>query len=152
MPDDPVTDETLARRQAAQGDAKCNCKAAPPAVQKSAARHRDANTGKAEPAAPTGRRVNVDGLTAVPADLSHLVPRDIRDGGQALQYLRDLAAGQDAGGGNGGAARGAPGPDLSVTYRGTGGGLSPALQAVDAGRLQLQGRGLGRMSTGGKGR
>jgi hypothetical protein len=84
---------------------------------------------------------------AVPADMSHLVAH-IKDGGQALQFLRDLAAGQDAGGGNGGAGGNAPGPDLSVTYRGTGGGLSPALQAVDASRCQLQGNGLGRMGGG----
>jgi hypothetical protein len=109
-------------------DKGCSCKALAGAIRKSL----DANAGNPG---------------VVPSDLSHLVAH-IKDGGEALQFLRGLAAGQDAGGGNGGAGGNAPGPDLSVTYRGSGGGLSPALQAVDAGRCQLMGNGLGRMGGG----
>jgi hypothetical protein len=129
--------EVIMADQQTEDDRKCACKGGPAAVQKSAARHRDANTGAPEPAAPQGRRINVDGLTAVPADLSHLVPRNIRDGGQALQYLRDLAASQAAGGsGVGGPAPGGGG-ELGVTY--AGGTPSqytscPGLGKFDAGR------------------
>jgi hypothetical protein len=72
----------------------------------------------------------------------------IKDGAEALAAHRADLEAQAAGGGAGGAGGPAPGPELGVTYRGTGGGLSPALQAVDAGRCQLQGNGLGRMGGG----
>jgi hypothetical protein len=143
MPDDRVTDETLARHQAARDDAKCSCKALGAAVAKAA--HADRNTGAREPAAPTGRKPDLANITAVPSDSP---AARIRDGAQALAAHRAYLEAQAAGTGEGGAGGPAPGPDLSVTYRGTGGGLSPALQAVDAGRCQLQGNGLGRMGGG----
>jgi hypothetical protein len=54
-----------------------------------------------------------DNPGAVPASLSHLVPNGLT-GAEALQHLQGLAALESAGG-NGGAARGAPGADLGVT-------------------------------------
>jgi hypothetical protein len=120
-------------------DEKCGCgKQLAAAVTKAA--HRDQNTGTREPAVPAGRKINLDGVTSVPADLSHLVPRDIRDGGQALQYLRYLAAGQSAGGGNGGAAGtpgAAPAGEIGVTYAGATPSQyasCPGLARLDAGR------------------
>jgi hypothetical protein len=93
------------------------------------------------------RKALHDNPGVIPASLSHLIPGDIKGGAEALGFLQDLAA-SGAAGDTGGASGNAPGPDLSVTYRGSGGGLSPALQAVDAGRCQLQGNGLGRMGGG----
>jgi hypothetical protein len=116
-------------------DEKCPCKGQPAAVTKAA--HRDQNTGTREPAVPQGRKLDVTGLTSVPADMAHLVPRDIKDGAAALQYLRDLAAGQSAGG-NGGAGGTAPGGggELGVTFSATPSQYAgrPNLAKLDAGR------------------
>jgi hypothetical protein len=120
------------RRSGVADDKGCGCKHAGGAVT------------KALPAA-VARALEAG---VVSADVAHLVPRGL-SGGEALQHLRDLAASADAGGGGG--AAGAPvRGELGVTNRGSSGGLTPALVAVDAGRCQLQGRGLGRMGGGGK--
>jgi hypothetical protein len=129
-------------------DEKCSCKAAPAAVQKSAAQHRTPNPGsRPEPAVPQGRKIDTANITAVPADSP---AARIRDGAESLAAHRAYLEAQAARGGNTSAGGTAPGPDLSVTYRGTGGGLSPALQAYDAGRCQVQANNGGRLGTGGK--
>jgi hypothetical protein len=118
-------------------DEKCGCGKQLAAAVVAKAAHADRNTGAREPAAPAGRKIDVTGLTAVPADMSHLIPRHIRDGGQALQYLRDLAAGQASGGGTGGLGGGnAAGGELGVTFSATPSqyGHAPGLAAYDAGR------------------
>jgi hypothetical protein len=137
MPDDPVSDEILARHQMTQDDAKCSCKAGPVAVQKSAA-HRDQNTGTREPAVPQGRKLDLANATAVPADSP---AAGIKNGAEALAAHRAYLEAQAAGTAGGGAAGGASGPgaELGVTYRGTAGAPSqyvnaPGLAAHDAGR------------------
>jgi hypothetical protein len=107
--------------------------------------HKDRNTGRAEPAVPQGRKLDLANVTAVPADSP---AASIKNGAEALAAHRAYLEAQAAGGGTGGASGGAPGPELGVTFRGTSGGLSQALQPYDASRCQLQGRGLGRMGGG----
>jgi hypothetical protein len=139
----------MADRQA-EDDTKCACKGAPAAVQKSAAQHRTPNPGsKPEPAVPQGRKLDLANVTAVPADSP---AAGIKNGAEALAAHRRYLAAQAAGGAGGGTGGGgeALGPDLSVTNRGTGGGLSQVLRPYDASRCQLQGRGLGRLGGGKK--
>jgi hypothetical protein len=124
-------------------DAKCACKGGPAAVRKSAAQHRTPNPGsKPEPAVPTGRKLDLANVTAVPADSP---AASIKNGAEALAAHRRYLEAQAAGGSSSGGVGDAPGPELSVTNRGTGGGLSQALRPYDASRCQLQGRGLGRL-------
>jgi hypothetical protein len=101
--------------------------------------HRDQNTGAKEPAAPQGRRLDVNAAnpTAVPADSP---AASIKNGAEALAAHRAYLEAQAAGGGAGaGGGSEALGPDLTTTYRGTGGPPSqyvncPGLAAYDAGR------------------
>jgi hypothetical protein len=136
--------EVIMADQQTEDDRKCACKGGPVAVQKSAA-HKDRNTGTCEPAVPQGRKLDLQNITAVPADSP---AARIRDGAQALAAHRVYLEAQAAGGGTGGASGGAPGADLGVTFRGDSGGLPASLKSVDAGRCQLQGNGLGRMGGG----
>jgi hypothetical protein len=133
-------------------DAKCACKKAPAAVQKSAAQHRDPNSlhdgrgGQPEPTVPRGRKLDFANVTAVPADSPAAT---IRNGAEALSAHRRFLEAQAAGtaSGSGGTGGNGGGSQLGVTYR-TGGGLPASLAAVDAGRCQLQGNGLGRLGGG----
>jgi hypothetical protein len=99
--------------------------------------HRDQNTGAKEPAAPRGRRLDVNAAnpTAVPADSP---AASIKNGAEALAahraYLEAQAAGGGAGTGGGGEATGG---DLGVTYAGgtpSQYARSPGLAKLDAGR------------------
>jgi hypothetical protein len=127
----------------ANDDAKgCGCKQAGTVVTK-AATGRDFNTRQPQPQVPTGRKLDFANVTAVPADSP---AARIPNGAEALAahraYLEAQAAGTAGGSGTGGNGGG---DQLSVTYRGTSGGLPRALAAVDASRCQLMGNGLGRM-------
>jgi hypothetical protein len=91
-----------------------------------------------------------DNPTAIPGDLSHLVGH-IRDGGEALQFLRGLAAGQDSGGPGGGSATGR---ELGVQFQDAGSSPcyanSPAVRTYSADRLARQCNGGGSLNTGGR--
>jgi hypothetical protein len=94
-----------------------------------------------------------DNPGVIPSDLSHLVA-GIRDGGEAIQHLKDLAASGGAGTagglGGGGPLRG----DLAVSAQDAGSSPcyanSPAVAKYSADTLRLQGNNRGRLFTGGK--
>jgi hypothetical protein len=132
MADERTADDST--RDDAKG---CACgKGLGGAVTKAA--HQDRNTGRAEPAVPTGKPLELP--TTLSADIAHLVPPGVRDGAEALQAVRAILAARAGGGGAGTGGGGeALGPDLTTTYRGTGGPPSqyvnsPGLAAYDAGR------------------
>jgi hypothetical protein len=124
-------------------DEKCGRGKQLSAAVTKAAGHRDQNTGRAEPAVPQGRKLDLANVTAVPADSP---AAGIKNGAEALAAHRAYLEAQAAGGGGAGGI--APGPDLGVTFRGDSGGLPASLKSLDAGRCQLMGNGLGRLGGG----
>jgi hypothetical protein len=114
------------------------------------ANHRDYNTGKPEPEVKVSAAnrlgiLNPANPTAIPADVAHLVPSDVKEGAKALEaVVAALSANPELGNGP---VTIPVGPDGStVTFQDASAGLSSHLQGLDASRLAVQGNGQGNLT------